>query len=197
MTLTLQNVLAMARRTVSNPREGAEEVLALGVPRDALWTVLLLVVVLSIILGHITTLLLSSTSDVPISGLIANPLATGVLQFALLIVMILGIHYVGRAFGGMGSMDEAILLMSWLQFIMVCVQVIQTFFLLFIPPLASLVGFAGLILFMWLLTNFISVIHGFRSLGQVFAMILVTMFGFAFALAILLTIFGVSVDGAV
>jgi hypothetical protein len=48
---------------------------------------------------------------------------------------------------------------------------------------------------MWLLTNFVAVIHGFRSLGQVFVMILVSLFVLAFVLSILLTLVGVTVPG--
>jgi hypothetical protein len=77
----------------------------------------------------------------------------------------------------------------------VCIQVVQTALMLILPPLASIVGIVGLVLFMWLLTNFIAVIHGFRSLGQVFVMILLSMFVLAFILSILLTLFGVTVPG--
>jgi hypothetical protein len=195
MTLSLQTLLPMVWRTITNPREGAEEVLALGVPRHALWTILLLVLVLSIILGQITTLLVATAAGVTVQGPLANPMITGVLQFALLVVTIYAIHFIGRSMGGKGSIDEAILLVAWLQFVMVCIQVVQTALMLILPPLASIVGIVGLVLFMWLLTNFIAVIHGFRSLGQVFVMILLSMFVLAFILSILLTLFGVTVPG--
>lgn len=197
MTLSLQTLLPMVWRTITNPREGAEEVLALGVPRQALWTILLLVLVLSIILGQITTLLVAAATGTEVTGPLASPIVTGVMQLALLLMTIFAIFYIGRGFGGTGSLDEAILLVAWLQFIMVCVQVVQTGLMLFMPPLASLVGIVGLVLFMWLLTNFVAVIHGFRSLGQVFVMILVSMFVLAFVLSILLTLVGVTVPGQV
>lgn len=195
MTLSLQMLLPMVWRTITNPREGAEEVLALGVPRQALWTILLLVLVLSIILGQITTLLVMAITGTAVEGPLANPMVTGGLQLVLLILAIFAIHVVGRALGGTGSLDEAILLVAWLQFVMVCIQVVQTALMLVLPPLATIVGIVGLVLFMWLLTNFIAVIHGFRSLGQVFVMILVTMFVLAFVLSILLTLAGVTVPG--
>ena len=197
MTLSLQTLLPMVWRTITNPREGAEEVLALGVPRQALWTILLLVLVLSIILGQITTLLVAAATGTDVTGPLASPIVTGVMQLALLLMTIFAIYYIGRGFGGTGSLDEAILLVAWLQFIMVCVQVVQTGLMLFMPPLASLVGIVGLVLFMWLLTNFVAVIHGFRSLGQVLVMILVSMFVLAFVLSILLTLVGVTVPGQV
>jgi hypothetical protein len=197
MTLTLQTLLPMVWRTITNPREGAEEVLALGVPRQALWTILFLVLVLSIILGQITTLLVASAAGVTVEGPLANPMITGMLQLVLLVVAIYAIHFIGRSMGGKGSVDEAILLVAWLQFVMVCIQVVQTGLMLILPPLAIIAGIVGLVLFMWLLTNFIAVIHGFRSLGQVFVMILVSMFVLAFILSILLTLFGVTVPGQV
>lgn len=197
MTLSLQTLLPMVWRTIKNPREGAEEVLALGVPREALWSLLLLVLVLSIILGQITTLLIASASGVTIGGPLANPMITGVLQLALLLVTIFAIHLIGRSFGGTGNLGETILLVAWLQFVMVCIQVVQTAFMLILPTVGSLLGIVGLVLFLWLLTNFVAVIHGFRSLGQVFVMILVSMFVMAFALSILLTLAGVTVPGQI
>ena len=191
MTLTLNNVLQMAWRTILNPREGAEEVLALGVPRQALWTILFLVIVLSIMLGQISNLLMTQVGDAAFGGLLANPVATGMIQLALLVVAVYAIYGIGRAFGGTGSFDEALLLVSWLQFIMVCIQVVQTVFMVILPPLAAMIGVAGLFLFLWLLTNFVAVIHGFRSLGQVFVMILLSTFVLAFFLSLILSITGV------
>jgi hypothetical protein len=196
MTLSFNTLLPMVWRSIVNPREGAEEVLALGIPREALGIILLLVLILSIILGQITTLIVAGAAGVTVEGPLANPIITGMLQFALLLIAIFGIHFIGRGFGGKGSLGETVLLVAWLQFIMVCIQVVQTALMLVVPPFASLLGIAGLVLFMWLLTNFIAVIHGFRSLGQVFVMILVSLFVLAFVLSILLTLVGVAVPGA-
>ena len=95
--------------------------------------------------------------------------------------------------GGTGSFEEAVLLMAWLQFIMICVQAVQAVALLVLPPLAGLIGIAGLFLFLWLLTNFVAVLHGFSSLIKVFLMILASAFGIAFGLSILLMLIGVTV----
>ena len=197
MTLTLNSILQMAWRTVLNPREGAEEVLALGVPRDALWTILFLVIVLSIILGQLSNILVVQATGAEMGGLLANPIATGVIQLVLLVAGVYAIHGVGRAFGGTGSFDEALLLVGWLQFIMVCLQVVQTALMLILPAMAAMVGVAGLFLFLWLLTHFVAVIHGFRSLGQVFVVILMSLFVFAFFVSLILTIAGVTAPGTV
>jgi hypothetical protein len=190
MTLTLNGLLTMAWRTVKNPREGATEVLSLGVPREALWPALALVVVLSIILAQITSILV--TGEPGMAGMPVGPAATGFIQLLLLVAMVVAIFWIGRAMGGTGSFQEAILLVAWLQFIMICIQAIQTVTLLILPPLAGLIGLAGLVLFMWLLTNFVAALHGFASLLQVFMMIVVSAFGIAFGLSLILTLIGVS-----
>ena len=189
MTLTLNALLAMAWRTVKNPREGASEVLSLGIPREALWPALALVVVLSILLAQITAMTVAGSGMV--GPMMAGPAVTGLFQLFLLVLMIFAIFWVGRAMGGRGTLDETALIVTWLQFIMVCLQVVQTVTLIVIPPLAGIVGVASLILFLWLLTNFVAEVHGFASLAQVFLMILVSAFGIAFVLSILLSIAGV------
>ena len=195
MTLTLQNVLSMVWRSITNAREGAEEILALGIPREAIWPFLFLVVVLSAILGQITTFLMVGIAGAETSGLLAMPIATGAIQLGVLLASIYVIYFVGRGFGGTGSVEETTLLMAWLQFVMVCVQVVQTVFLLIAPALGGMIGILAVALFLWLLTNFVAVIHGFKSLGQVFAMILVSMIVIAFALSILLSIIGFTPPG--
>jgi hypothetical protein len=196
MTLTMNNLVAMAWRSVKNPREGAAEILALGVPREALWPALALVVVLSILLANVTALLLAGDAAVAMP---VGPAATGFIQLALLVVMVFAVFWIGRAMGGTGSFEESVLIVAWLQFIMVCLQVVQAGILVISTPVAEIFGLLGVLVFLWLLTNFVAVLHGFSSLFQVFLMILVSAFGIAFGLSIILTLIGVTMpmmDGA-
>jgi Yip1 domain len=121
-----------------------------------------------------------------------GPAATGFIQLALLVVMVFAVFWIGRAMGGTGSFEESILLVAWLQFVMVCLQVVQTGVLLVSTTIAEIFGLLGIVLFLWLLTNFVAVLHGFTSLFKVFVMILVSAFGIAFGLSILLTLIGVT-----
>jgi hypothetical protein len=196
MTLTLNNLVAMAWRSVKNPREGATEVLSLGIPREALWPALALVVVLSILLANVTALILAGEAA---AAMPVGPAATGFIQLALLVVMVFAVFWIGRAMGGTGSFEESVLIVAWLQFIMVCLQVVQAGILVISTPIAEIFGLLGVLLFLWLLTNFVAVLHGFSSLFQVFVMILVSAFGIAFGLSIILTLIGVTMpmmDGA-
>ena len=194
MTMSFQQLLAMVGRSIQSPREGAAEVLALGIPREAIWLILGTVVVLSVILAEVTTLMNASEGPDALGGLIGNPIALGMVQFIALLSTIGAVYAIGRAFGGTGSIEETSVLIAWLQFIMVCVQVVQTLSFVLIPPVGALIGIAALVLFLWLLTNFVAVLHGFRSLGQVFLMIVVSTFTIAFVLSLVLAIFGFGIQ---
>lgn len=192
----LNHILRMVGRTIRSPREGAEEVLALGVPKEALWTIFALVIVLSVILTQITAMIVGVANDPAAPVFFTSPVASGLIQIVLLTMMVAAVQAVGRAFGGTGQFPEALLLVTWLQFIMVCLQVAQTLALIILPPLAQIIGMISLVLFLWLLTNFVAVLHGFRSLAQVFVMILVSAFGFAFVATLILAILGVPMPTA-
>lgn len=196
MSLTLNDLLRLAMESVRDPREGARRVTETGLPRDARWQALLLVVVVSVLLGQFSAVIAPGGADVLMAPFLANPLATALVQLGLVAIMVYAVYWIGRAMGGTGSFEDTILLIAWMQFIMICVQVVQTVALILIPPVASLIGLLGLGLFFWLLTNFVAELHGFESLGKVFLMILVSIVGIAFGLSLILSLIGIAVPGA-
>lgn len=102
------------------------------------------------------------------------------------------IHAVGRAFGGRGRFEDALILVVWLHAVGFVLQLAQLAILLILPPLAQLVVLAGIALLFWLLTGFVAELHGFVSRVQVFVMILVTLLALSFALALVLGMLGIA-----
>lgn len=194
--MSMGNLLRMARDTVANPREGAETLLALGLPRQALWLAFALVVVLSMMMGDLLYLLAGMPEEGALTGPLAgSPLAAGLLQGAFLFLMAHAITHIGRACGGTGRFDEALTLVVWLQFIFICVQVLQLVAVLVVPPMAGLITILAIGLFFWLLVNFIATLHGFLSLSSVFLMTLLSGFVILFVLSLTLTLLGITFEG--
>ena len=187
---TLGQLMAMVGRSIQAPREGASEILSYGVPRQALHLIIGIVVILSVILAEITTLVSAAANPDLLLGVFGNPFVVGIVQLLVLLSTIAAVYAIGRAMGGTGSIEETTLVVTWLQFIMVCIQVVQTAAFVLFPPLGGIIGIAALMLFLWLFTNFVAVLHGFRSLGLVFAMIMVSTFTLAFVLSLVLALFG-------
>lgn len=194
MTLTLAELVRRAIDSVKDPRGGARAVMALALPRTARWEALIAVVIVSVLLAHVTAFL-SPGGDMMMAPMLRNPLASTTIQLGLMVIMVFAVFLIGRALGGGGSLDDTILLMAWMQWILVGLQVVQTLALLVIPPLGGLIVLAGMGLFFWLLTNFVAELHGFRSLGRVFMMIMLSMVGLAILMSIVLSMIGVQVVG--
>ena len=183
MDTSLSALMGLLRQTLSDPRAAARQVMALPLPRSARWQALALVIVLSMLFGQAAVLLMAGQGP--------DALSVGLIQGAVLLALVYAVHFVGRLLGGRGAFEDGLILIAWLQGVMVAVQIAQIVALVILPPLTGLLGFLGMALFLWLLTNFVAELHGFTSLGRVFGMILLTLFGVAILLAIALQILGV------
>jgi hypothetical protein len=188
MDLTLPVLAGLLRRTLADPRGVARDLVALQLPLPALWLAMALIAALSAILAHLT--FTSMMMRMPEGGGFAlpSPIATAVVQFGVLAMMSLAVHQIGRRFGGRGTQAGAAVIVIWVQFVLVALQAAQLVALFVLPPVADLLGLAGIALFLWLLTAFVAELHGFRSTGQVFVGVIVSIFAVAFALATVLTL---------
>ena len=193
MELSLPLILGLLRETLTDPRASARRLISLGLPHNARWIALALIAALSAIMAHVAMSLMAVRVPEGQGGPLPSPIITAMMQMGVLVLSALLTHHVGRWRGGRGRLEDAVLLMVWLQLVLVCVQVAQILMLLILPPLADLLGFAAIVLFLWLLTGFIMELHGFESRGRVLLGIVMTVFGMAFALVLILSIlFGVA-----
>lgn len=190
MDTSFSAFLALVRESVVEPRASARRIMDAGVPVSARWQGLALVVVLSAVLGQAATWLMPGAAG--IAGGMAGPMQSVMLQGGALLAMVFAAHHVGRMMGGRGRFEDALLLITWLQGIMVLVQLVQVVALVVLPPLAGIFSILGVALFLWLLTNFLAELHGFESLGKVLGAVVVTAVALAFVAAILLSILGIS-----
>lgn len=184
MTLVAR-MTALAQLTLQDPRQAARRLLTMNVPLPARTLGLLFVAVVSAILASVQVGLQPDPVDPLLSQMTASPFRAAVLQWVVLILSVAMIHFVGRSFGGKGSLADALLITVWLQFLMLGVQFIQVLADFFSPALAGLVGIASLGIFLWLLTSFIAELHGFQSRGLVLMGVLASALALGFAFAFL------------
>jgi hypothetical protein len=186
MELDLPTLLRMARDSVQNPRAGARQMMRLNPPMPARWIALALMAVLSAVFTHVSLATMPLADPAGMEGVIATPIRTALLQVVVLLVLVQAVYRLGRWQGGRGSFADAMLLVCWLQFILLCLQGAQILLLVLLPPAGELLGLIALVLFLWLLTGFVAELHGFRSMGMTFLGILLTLLGVAMLLSLLL-----------
>ncbi|MFA7433996.1 MAG: Yip1 family protein [Gemmobacter sp.] len=194
MEPTLASLRTLVRQTVTDPRAGARQLMTLGLPVQARWTGLILVAVISALLFYAglppSAIERAAEQEIAVPLVFRSPFVTAGVQTAVMVVMAFAVWWVGMRFGGRGRFEDGLLLVVWLQFVLVCVQLVQLLAAVLVPPLAGLIGLAALVLFLWLLTNFVAELHGFDSLGKVFFGIMLTAFAIAFGLAVVMSFIG-------
>jgi len=175
MSLTVSDLMPLLRETLISPRKGARMILDLGLAARVGWLALALMAVGSAILTHLTMVMMSPEAVAYWGGAMGSPVNTAILQWVVMFVTVHAVHRLGRMRGGGGTLAESVVLVAWLQFVLLALQALQLVVQIILPPFAQLLGLAGLGLFFWLLTNFVAEIHGFKSLGAVFASVVFVM----------------------
>ena len=185
--MTLSDVTALLRLTLTDPAAAARAILSLGIPREQHWTLFLLAITLSGAVWQLGMIL--DPPDLaegvrPPSGLVAAALAGGQLLLEALVI-----RWIGRLAGGTGDLEDVLLLMIWLQLVVVVLQLAGLLLALVAPFLGAVFFLAVLVLMLWVLTHFITVVHEFRSLGRVFLGMVLTAFALTFLLSLIVAPF--------
>jgi len=192
----LKQLLALARLTLHAPRAACDLLLADVPERGELLRMATLVVVLSTLFSGILVELFGPPPLEPMAGVLTSPILYAVMQFMVLMITTIAVFVIGRMFGGHGSFDEALLLMVWLQFYMLLVQV-GLFAVTYLSNGATNPLNLGVYFyFIWLMVVFVAALHGFRSYWAVFAGLLASSMAISFVVVVLLAILGFMVEGA-
>lgn len=188
MTL-LDSLFSQGVRALREPREAAADVIALGVPREALVPGLLAVVAVSVLLNAVAEML----APTPL-GLI-TPFQMTVFLMILFVSFALAVYKVGQVLGGLGSWQDSLLLAVFFQAVFLPAQAIQVLLIAVVPALASLVGLAIFLFGLWVNVNFVAALHGFQGLGKAVGVLLLASFVVAVILAFAAPLVGISLFG--
>ena len=182
----LTDFVKLVINTIKDPKQVALKISLITLPPVTLWSLVVLVVIISVLLSELANWLLPVKPTQTSLILISSPFLATVILTVLMTVMIFLTFYIGKLFGGTGSIESTISVIVWLQTTMIALQVVQLILIPFLPSLAMILGFFAGILFFWLYVNFILVLHGFTSLGKVFFGVIASMLGVIFLFSLLI-----------
>lgn len=174
MDLTFGGLVALVQLTFRDPRQAAAVVKGLRVSDGARWMALVLMAVASAIVMHLVSSMAPPVG--PDGEVIALPgpfFWAGMVGFGMCLTAVLA-YGVGRWRGGRGTLPEAALLVAWLQVIQLVLVVLQLLIAVILPPLSGLLDVLSVVVFLWLLTNFVAELHGFRSVWKVLLGVVLT-----------------------
>lgn len=194
LDLSLNGLLVLAFETLKAPREVAPRILQTPIAMGPLWLVNVLTAILSAIVSYAGALFLRALvgSEEPVGG---GPLMLFALQIGNLLIMLAAVHILGRAFKGTGRFETTLKGITWLQVVMFFLHVLQTLIMLVSPSLGMAFVAVSVVAYLWMLTAFVAVIHGFENLLMVFFGILGAVFGLVFVLVLVAGLLGLPIPG--
>jgi hypothetical protein len=181
-----------ARLTLSDPRAGARWAMGLGLSAETAAEILILTGalggILSVAVWGVVEDPAAAAGPSLLESLFRRPLLLAAIQTFVQLASAWAAHAIGRAFGGKGTLAQALAVVAWAEVLLLALQALQLVLLVALPPLAGIISPLALILFFWLMTAFVAEMHGFASSFGVFIGIILTGLAMAVAAALALAV---------
>lgn len=179
------------------PRIAARRILGFETATPVLLQIAALAAAVGTIMSVLYAQVDASSSQGPFAGLFASPITFFVVQFLNTLVSAVLAYRVGKAFGGTGTMNGALALLTGIAVVGTVLQLAQYVLLIVMPPLGFLLALFSLFWMFTALTSFIAELHGFESRTKVLGGIILTVFGLAVLLLLLSMVLGITPLGPV
>lgn len=163
MQLDRETLGALARDSLREPRQAARRLLDLGGGFGLALTAALAVAALTALVSATMGLVLPPSGNPAMDGLMAQPLALAALQMGGFLLAALLATWAGRIFGGRGRLDQALILVAWLEFLFLILQLVLSLLMLALPGFSDLALLAAMGLVLWLSAAFLAELHAFKS----------------------------------
>lgn len=184
MTVSLRDLLA---ETPRSPRDVAEKLLNLGIPRSVAWQAIVALSAISAILTWASLQFVPLPSSYP--DFASQPLPNFVVEAGGTILFVHVLAWVGRLMGGQGRVDDLLVVITWLVLVRMLIKAVGVLLLAAMPPVAGFFLLAAGLFSFWLLLNFVAAGHRLDSvwaaLGVVICAVVVIAIGAAFMLGML------------
>lgn len=188
----------LVRQTLFQPQEAAQALMEMRLPRQDLWMALGLMSILNSIVYSLS-LHLSPPSDPSVALMppaFHSPILFAVFLFGALAITVIALYYVGQGLGGKpGSMDDMLVLITWLQVLRLMVQLAVLVLALAAPVLAALAVMVAAIWGVYILVGFVDAAHRFGNMFKAAGVILLSLVAMAIGLSAFLSLVGVAVMG--
>lgn len=188
-----QSLKDLAIVTVKDPQTAARQLIAMDLDRGTLWLALFLMAVLNTLLHGLSNLLVQGPSPIP--AVFDSPAVYFFFVAGGLVLIVVTLFWAGRAFGGEARMEDIMVIIAWLQFMRVLVQIVALILLVTIPVLSAVLVLAAAIIGLWILVHFVNQAHQFDSLGKSVGVLIVAFIGMVLGVSVLLSLIGVGAVG--
>lgn len=184
---------ALTVLSVRDPAAAARTLMALDVPRGALWSALILMAAIQALIYGISDFLLPTPE--PYAQVYGPPLQFFGILIVGLVLLTHSIRFFGRIFGGTGRIEDVLLVMNWLMVLRSVVQVAALVLVMAVPGLAMVLLMAASLIGFYIMLHFINQAHHLGSLWRAFFVLITASFVAGIVLSFLLMLAGMHPAG--
>lgn len=179
----------MLRDSIATPYEAAQALLAL---RPSTMRIVEAAILVSVVDALIVGVLAGGAFTIPLpeGDMTLGPLAHAALLAASFLLSAGALQVGGQILGGKGRFEQSLLVVVWLEVIAVAIQFLQLISALIVPPLAPILGIAGLLVLFWCLIHFTRALHGFTGYGRPILAVVLGAFLVGIAVSLLVGLLG-------
>ncbi|MEM7597470.1 MAG: YIP1 family protein [Pseudomonadota bacterium] len=197
--MTFDTFKSLFRTTLTDPRRGGRDVIALNLPMQGLWIALMLMaVILSLLVSALFQI--SPIPEDELGQIIrSSPAFQSPILFALInwvqsVITVYVLHFVSRMVGGEGEVRDMLSVMIWLQVMTLVLAVVFTLVSLIIPAIGALCMLVAFFWGLWAVVAFVDAAADFDSMFRALGVCIAGFLAFSFLMTIvasLLAAFGI------
>jgi len=193
--MTLPDWRQLVVLSLKDPASAARTLIGLELPRDVLWTGLTLAAVANAILLGVSNLMYPAPAAMP--AIMMNPLYYVGFVLSGLVLSTYALYWAGRVLGGKGTLSDVLVLLIWLQFLRILLQVVTLVMMMISPLLTALMLLGSIALGIYIMLHFVNVAHKLQSLGRAAGVLIATAFAIVLVLSMLIAMFGTTLLGTI
>lgn len=181
--------------TLTNPRQGGRDVVALNLPAQGLWiAVMLMAVILSLLVSGLFQIAPMPDDDLGqilrTSPAFHSPIIFAVLNWGQTVITVYVLHFVSRMVGGQGTVRDMLSVMIWLQVMSLVLALGSTLVSLIIPAIGALLMLVVLFWLLWAVVAFVDAASDFDSMFKALGVCIAGFLAFSFIMSVVASILG-------
>ncbi|KPA22537.1 Yip1 domain protein [Shimia sp. SK013] len=180
--------------TIRDPAQAAQVLSNIRFDRMTGWTILALAVTLNTLVYFLSITLFPAPVEMSIP-LLSQPYLVWFMLGSSTVIFVFAFYWVGHSLGGRASFDTILLMVGWLQYMRLAVQVASLVLMILSPSLAQMFVMAAGLYGVWILLNYLKEAHGFETFGKAIGVIVLSAVGLTVGLSVFLSLFTATVIG--
>ncbi|MCP4821651.1 MAG: YIP1 family protein [Shimia sp.] len=180
--------------TIRDPSRAASILRQIHMDRQVSWMILLLAITLNTLTYFASIALLGVPAELAFP-LLTKPYLVFLMLGITTVIFVFAFYWVGRALEGKATFDTILLMVGWLQYMRLAIQVGSLVLMLVSPGISQIFVMAAGIYGLWVVVNFLKQAHGFETLGKAVAVLIFSALGMTVGLSVLLSLCATTVIG--